>query len=88
MTQKDPRMDSESSPADPRAFGPPWLTVESALYVSLVLGAAVLRFHALGSQPLQEQEAKLALDAWRFYTGGAASIRGHSPLLFHGTTLL
>jgi len=29
----------------------------------------------------------MALDVWRFYTGGAASIRGHSPLLFHGTTL-
>ncbi len=88
MAEKDPRMDSENSPADPRLLGPPWLTVESALYISLVLGAAVLRFHALGSQPLQEQEAELALDAWRFYTGGAASIRGHSPLLFHGTTLL
>jgi len=88
MTEKDPRMDSESSSADPRPFGPPWLTVESALYISLVLGGALLRFHSLGSQPLQEQEAKLALDAWRFYTGGAASIRGHSPLLFHGTTLL
>ncbi len=81
-------MDSESSPADPRAFGPPWLTVESALYISLVLGAAALRFCALGSQPLQEQEARLALDAWRFCTGGAASIGGHSPLLFHGTALL
>jgi uncharacterized protein (TIGR03663 family) len=81
-------MDSESSPADPRAFGPPWLTVESALYIGLVLGAAALRFYALGSQPLQEQEARLALDAWRFCTGGAASIRGHSPLLFHGTALL
>jgi uncharacterized protein (TIGR03663 family) len=67
--------------------GPPWLTVESGLYILLVLLAGVLRFWALGSQPLQEKEAGIALDAWRFYTGGAASIRGHSPLLFHGTTL-
>jgi uncharacterized protein (TIGR03663 family) len=88
MTDKDPRTDSASSPADSSQFGPPWLTVESAFYISLVLAAAVLRFHALGSQPLQQQEAKLGLDVWRFYTGGAASIRGHSPLLFHGTTLL
>jgi uncharacterized protein (TIGR03663 family) len=88
MAEKDPRMDSESSPADPRLCGPPWLTIESALYISLVLGAAALRFQALGTQPLQEQEAGLALDAWHFLTGGAASIRGHSPLLFHGTTLL
>jgi uncharacterized protein (TIGR03663 family) len=80
-------MDSESSDADRRLLGPPWLTVESALYIGLVLVAAVLRFWALGSQPLQEREAKLALDVWRFYTGGAASIRGQSPLLFHGTTL-
>jgi uncharacterized protein (TIGR03663 family) len=80
-------MDSESSSADARLLGPPWLTVESALYIGLVLVAGVLRFWALGSQPLQEREAELALDVWRFYTGGAASIRGHSPLLFHGTTL-
>jgi uncharacterized protein (TIGR03663 family) len=69
-------------------FGPPWLTVETGLYVLLLLVAAALRFAALGRQPLQEQEARLALDAWRFYSGGAASIRGHSPLLFHGTALL
>lgn len=81
-------MDSESSPVDPRLLGPPWLTVESALYIGLVLVAALLRFCALGSQPLHEREAGLALDVWRFSTGGAASIRGFSPLLFHGTTLL
>ena len=88
MPEKDRRMDSESSPADPRPLGPPWLTVESGLYILLVLLAAALRFSALGRQPLQEQEATLALDAWRFYTGGAAAIRGHSPLLFHGNVLL
>jgi uncharacterized protein (TIGR03663 family) len=69
-------------------FGPPWLTVETGLYILLLLVAAALRFAALGRQPLQEQEARLALDAWRFYSVGAASIRGYSPLLFHGNALL
>jgi uncharacterized protein (TIGR03663 family) len=80
-------MDSESLPIDSRLLGPPWLTVESALYVGLVLSAGLLRFCALGSQPLQEKEAELALNVWRFSTGGAANIRGFSPLLFHGTAL-
>lgn len=69
-------------------FGPPWLTVETSLYLSLVLAAALLRSYALGRQPLQQKEAQLALDAWRFYAGGTASIRGHAPLLFHGNVFL
>jgi uncharacterized protein (TIGR03663 family) len=80
-------MNSESSGADPRLLGPPWLTVESALYMGLVVAAGLLRFCVLGSQPLYEKEAELALNVWRFSTGGAASIRGFSPLLFHGTTV-
>ncbi|MGB9300937.1 MAG: flippase activity-associated protein Agl23 [Anaerolineae bacterium] len=80
---------SESIPEpELQQFGPPWLTVETGLYILLLLVAAALRFAALGRQPLQEQEARLALDAWRFYSGGAASIRGYSPLLFHGNVLL
>lgn len=81
------RTEKHASAADAPQVGPPWLTVESGLYILLVLVAGVLRFWALGSHPLQEKEASIALDVWRFYTGGAASIRGHSPLLFHGTTL-
>ncbi len=69
-------------------IAPPWLTVEAGLYVLLILIAALVRFYGLGRQPLQEQEAQLALDVWRFYRGGAASIRGHSPLLFNGNALL
>ena len=80
--------EKHASGADTPQVGPPWLTVESGLYILLVILAGALRFWALGSQPLQEKEAGIALDVWRFYTGGAASIRGHSPLLFHGTTLL
>ncbi|MGB3906780.1 MAG: flippase activity-associated protein Agl23 [Anaerolineae bacterium] len=76
------------SPPEVQQFGPPWLTVETGFYLLLVLLGALLRFNALGRQPLQEKEAQLALDVWRFYRGGAASIRGHSPLLFHGNALL
>jgi uncharacterized protein (TIGR03663 family) len=84
-------MDAETSESfqEPEVWqwGPPWLTVETGLYVLLLLVAGALRFAALGKQPLQEREAQLALDVWRFYSGGAASIRGYSPLLFHGTAL-
>ena len=69
-------------------FGPPWLTVETGLYLLLILLALLLRLYALGRQPLDEHESRLAIDVWRFYTGGAANIRGHSPLLFHGNLLL
>jgi len=81
-------IDREKSSAEAQHWGPPWLTVEFALYLLLMLIAAILRLYALGRQPLQEREAHLAVDAWRFYTGGVASIRGHSPLLFNGNVLL
>ena len=81
-------LNTEGSSIELQQWGPPWLTVEFGLYVLLVAVGALLRFYALGSQPLDEKEARLAFDAWRFYTGGAASIRGHSPLLFHGNVLL
>ncbi len=81
-------MERERSSVEAQQSGPPWLTVEFGLYLLLMLIAAALRFIALGSQPLAEGEARLALDAWRFYSGGAASIRGHSPLLFNGNVLL
>ncbi len=83
----DERTQTGAPEATPGQFGPPWLTVETGLYILLLLLGALLRFYALGRQPLQEAEAGLALDAWRFYSGGAASIRGHSPLLFHGNVL-
>ena len=81
-------MDRERASTRVGQLGPPWLTVEFGLYLLLVLIAAFLRFWALGSQPLQEKEAQLALDAWRFLTGNGGSIRGHSPLLFQGDVLL
>jgi uncharacterized protein (TIGR03663 family) len=80
--------DRQRSCTEAQLARPPWLTVETGLYVLLILIAGFLRFYGLGTQPLEKQEAQLALDVWRFYTGGAASIRGHSPLLFNGNALL
>lgn len=82
------RSDRQRLSAQAGEIAPPWLTVEAGLYALLILIAALVRFYGLGRQPLQEQEAQLALDVWRFYRGGAASIRGHSPLLFNGNALL
>jgi uncharacterized protein (TIGR03663 family) len=83
----DERTETDAPGTTPGQLGPPWLTVETGLYILLLLVGALLRFYALGSRPLEEAEAELALDAWSFYSGGAASIRGHSPLLFHGNVL-
>lgn len=66
----------------------PVLTVEMALYGLILILAFMLRLFALGRWPLAEQEAALALAAWRFARGIPASLRGHSPLLFHLNTLL
>lgn len=64
------------------------LTMEHFLY-ALVLGLALaVRVGALGRWPLREQEAGLALSAWRFARGLPAPLRGHSPLLFHVNALL
>jgi uncharacterized protein (TIGR03663 family) len=64
------------------------LTVELLLYgLTFGLGLA-LRLAALGRWPLLDEEAGLALAAWRFGRGLPASLRGHSPLLFHGNALL
>jgi uncharacterized protein (TIGR03663 family) len=73
--------------ADLRLLGPPWLTVETGLYILFLILGACVRFYSLGTQPLQEEEARLALDVWQFSGGGAAQIRGHSPLLFHAGAL-
>ena len=63
-------------------------TVELLLY-SLSFGLALaLRLLALERWPLLDEEAGLALAAWRFAHGLPASLSGHSPLLFHGNALL
>jgi uncharacterized protein (TIGR03663 family) len=84
----DEDKNTHASSQEAHELGPAWLTVETGLYVLLILIAALLRFHGLGKQPLDEREARLALDVWRFYSGGMASIRSHSPLLFNVNALL
>ncbi len=69
---------------------PAWaaaLTVEGALYVLLLLAAAVTRFYALGRQPMQPEEAQLALAAGHFADSQGSSPAGYSPPLFWGTVL-
>ncbi|KPL21743.1 MAG: hypothetical protein AMJ93_08850 [Anaerolineae bacterium SM23_84] len=64
------------------------LTMEHLLY-AVVLGLALaVRVGVFGRWPLRDQEAGLALSAWRFARGLPAMLRGHSPLLFHVNALL
>lgn len=64
------------------------LTVELFLYGLVFALGLALRLVPLGRWPLLDEEAGLALAAWRFARGLPASLRGHSPLLFHGNALL
>ncbi len=64
------------------------LTVEVALYGAAFALGLGLRLVALGRWPLQHEEASLALDAWRLARALPSTLRGHSPLLFHGNALL
>jgi len=66
----------------------PRLTIELLCY-GLSFGLALaLRLLALDRWPLLDGEASLALAAWRVARGLPATLRGHSPLLFHVDTLL
>ncbi len=58
-----------------------WLTLERAVYLSLALVAAWLRFLHLGMRPLGPEEAAQAWAAWRLTQGQAVIGSGHSPLL-------
>jgi uncharacterized protein (TIGR03663 family) len=78
-------MSQSTVPQSERAGG---LTVETVLYGGIFVLALLLRLAALGRWPLLDQEAALALDAWRFAKGLAANLRGHSPLLFHANSVL
>ncbi|MBM4430385.1 MAG: hypothetical protein FJ026_08590, partial [Chloroflexi bacterium] len=62
--------------------------LELGLYAMLFAVALALRLLALDRWPLLDAEAGLALSAWRFARGLSASLRGHSPLLFHANALL
>lgn len=79
-----PSEDQQVEPAGSHAT----LTVEVALYAAAFALGLGLRLLALGRWPLQYEEAGLALDAWRFARALPSTLRGHSPLLFHGSALL
>jgi uncharacterized protein (TIGR03663 family) len=63
-------------------------TVELLLYGLTFALALALRLVALERWPLLDEEAGLALAAWRLARGIPALLRGHSPLLFHANALL
>jgi len=64
------------------------VSIELLLYGLVLVGALAVRVYALGRWPLQDEEAGLALAAWRFGQGVPATLRWHSPLLFHANGLL
>jgi uncharacterized protein (TIGR03663 family) len=57
------------------------LTVEVAMYVALFFFAFAIRFFVLDLAPLNSDEARQALAAWKFVRGDPGSYTG-SPLLF------
>jgi uncharacterized protein (TIGR03663 family) len=59
----------------------PWLTVEIVLYLGLGILALVLRLYALGRRPMQPEEARQALAAWKLLQGQPAQTDGCSPLM-------
>ncbi|MBI2846035.1 MAG: hypothetical protein HYX86_05760, partial [Chloroflexi bacterium] len=63
-------------------------TLESGIYLLLIIVSAILRFWGLGERPLSPLEADLAYRAWEFYMGRVAEPNlGLQPLLFQ-TNLL
>lgn len=63
-------------------------SVETLLWLALLVAAALLRFGDLGRWPLGEHEARLALAAWQESEGFPHISRGLSPLLLGANDLL
>jgi hypothetical protein len=67
----------------------PWLTVEIGLWGLVLLIALSLRLPRLDAAPLNADEARGALAAWRWTDGqGLPAGAGYSPALFAGQGLL
>jgi len=64
------------------------ITVETALWVLIVLIALALRLSHLDAAPLNAQEAREAMLAWRAATGQGMPEAGYSPFLFAANALL
>jgi 4-amino-4-deoxy-L-arabinose transferase-like glycosyltransferase len=80
------RMTSKNHSRQADAVTPlPWLTIEFTLWGLLLIIALGLRLLRLDAAPLSTIEARDALAAWRFATGGGApTTTGYSPALFSG----
>jgi uncharacterized protein (TIGR03663 family) len=63
------------------------VTIEAALYVILFVAALISRFIDLGSRPLAENEASVAIATWQFLQGQGTAFIG-SPFLFTTNLLL
>ena len=63
-----------------------WLLVslESALYVVILIAAVAMRFSYLGYWPLLSGEVRQAWEAWNLLQGGIPETTSYSPLLFTG----
>lgn len=65
----------------------PWLTTERALFGAALLMAAFLRFVALGSRPLDNDEAAIAVQSWQAIRGGSVDLLSQ-PLLTYGGAIV
>jgi hypothetical protein len=65
----------------------PWLTGERLLYAIIMVVAAFMRFVALGTRPLDDGEAALAMQAWNALRGDPVDLMAQ-PLLVYGTSLM
>ncbi|MBP7691167.1 MAG: hypothetical protein KA764_04590 [Anaerolineales bacterium] len=76
--------DLSSPAADTPRLG---LSVEAALYLGLFGLALWLRLDGLGAAPLNDPEARAALDVWRFVRGAPEAGLPASPLYFFFTAV-
>jgi uncharacterized protein (TIGR03663 family) len=67
-----------------------WLTLESGLYLLLLIAVALTRFWDLGSRALHHDESLHAYYSWQFATGGGYvhDPLMHGPFLFHANALI
>jgi uncharacterized protein (TIGR03663 family) len=71
-----------------RPNGKPGLSVEAALWILVAVAALVLRLVRLDAAPLNAQEAREAMLAWRAATGQGVPEGSYSPVLLALNTLL
>ncbi|HEV2106775.1 MAG TPA: flippase activity-associated protein Agl23 [Thermomicrobiales bacterium] len=67
-----------------------WLTLETGLYLLLLIAAGLTRFWDLGSRALHHDESLHAYYSWQLATGGGYTHDPlmHGPFLFHANALI